>query len=239
MSSKPEMAAESLPNFKVTIIGDSFVGKTSLFSLYHNKRVSQQNFPTLGIDYFIHSQPLLPKATLKLSDASPLPPDPSKRPKTGQTPQGTPPCVKLVVFDTAGQERYRSQSRNWLKLSHCVVVVYSVADRKSFDNVTRWVEEVKNAVDDFEMILIGNKADLEEKREVKAEEGRGLADRFNCEFYETTIFEEKNVPGVTKIEHVFARLAWRLFEKYGGKVKSDAEEGFKLARAEEKQGCMC
>lgn len=95
--------------------------------------------------------------------------------------------VRLQLWDTAGQERFRSLIPSYIRDSSVAVVVYDVTNRQSFLNTTRWIEEVRTERgSDVIIVLVGNKTDLVDKRQVSIEEGDGKAREFNVMFIETS-----------------------------------------------------
>ena len=208
--SKPEANTIS---YKIVLIGDSAVGKTSLINLYNYKEVNRTHIPTLACDYFI----------------------------TNERIEGRP--IKLLVWDTAGQERFRSISTTYVKNARGILIIYSVTDRNSFNNVTRWLDDVVNVIDDFSMILVGNKSDLKEDRKVSFDEGKKLANEFRVPFYETTIFADKKPEHAVEINEIFVELAKRIYnkDKEKGLLNQQKDKGFAVddKAQTEKKGCRC
>ena len=200
-------------SYKIVLIGDSAVGKTSLINLYNYKEVNRTHIPTLACDYFI----------------------------TNERIDGQP--VKLLVWDTAGQERFRSISTTYVKNARGILIIYSVTDRNSFNNVTRWLDDVVNVIDDFSMILVGNKSDLAEERKVSYDEGKKLANEFRVPFYETTIYPDKKPGHAVEINEIFVELARMVFskDKEKGMLHQQKDKGFGVDTKGqgEKRGCRC
>jgi small GTP-binding protein len=102
--------------------------------------------------------------------------------------------IKVKVWDTSGQERYKSLTRNFYNQADGVVVVYDVTDRGSFNKVKGWIESVLENKDDINMVLLGNKIDLESRREVLVNEGEQLAFKNNnIAFFETSAKDNINI----------------------------------------------
>eukprot|EP01125_Pyxidicula_operculata_P008873 TRINITY_DN293_c0_g2_i1.p1 TRINITY_DN293_c0_g2~~TRINITY_DN293_c0_g2_i1.p1 ORF type:complete len:202 (+),score=32.08 TRINITY_DN293_c0_g2_i1:346-951(+) len=148
--------------FKFLVIGDSGVGKSSLLSRYVDDVFTDDVRPNVGVDFKIKTTNI----------------------------NGT--WTKLQIWDTAGQERFREErfravTGNCYRGGHAVVIVYDVTDRESFQNVTRWFQEIgRYACDNVLKILVGNKSDLEDERVVPYEEGHNLAESLSVDFYETS-----------------------------------------------------
>jgi Ras-related protein Rab-1A len=102
--------------------------------------------------------------------------------------------VKLQIWDTAGQERFQSITSNYYHGSHAIAIVYDITSRQSFDNLRRWVVDVDRLGNpQVCKIVIGNKADLEDKRAVRRDEGQALADNLGVPFLETSAKTSYNV----------------------------------------------
>ena len=102
--------------------------------------------------------------------------------------------IKLQIWDTAGQERFRTITSSYYKGAHGIIVTYDITDRDSFAKVSEWMQEVdKHSQENISKILVGNKKDLEDKRQIQQQEGKELADHFNVRFLETSAKESLNV----------------------------------------------
>ena len=145
-------------SFKIIIIGDSGVGKSSL-TLRATKNQFQEYYnATVGFEFF--------SLNLKMEDS----------------------IIKLQMWDTCGQEIYRSLISSFYKNSSLAMIIYSIDNEESFRNLDYWIKEIKNnSSPDIKIILIGNKVDLEDKRVVSKEEADNFA-RVNGidEVYETS-----------------------------------------------------
>ena len=98
------------------------------------------------------------------------------------------------MWDTSGKENFRSITRAYYKNSACALVVYDISSRDSFNNVSTWIEDCRNnSSEKIFMVLIGNKSDLADKRQVSTEEGRELAEKYEMKFYETSAKTGENV----------------------------------------------
>ena len=143
--------------FKLLLIGNSSVGKSSLLVRFVDD-VWEENFvPTIGVDF-----------KLKTLDVN------GKK-------------VKLQIWHTAGQERFKNITASYYRGGNGVLVVYDITDRDSFTNLTSWLIEIeKNANKNVFKLLIGNKNDLESERKVTTEEGKEFADSNGMKFIETS-----------------------------------------------------
>ena len=143
--------------FKLLLIGNSSVGKSSLLVRFVDD-VWEENFvPTIGVDFKLK--------TLEIDGKK----------------------VKLQIWDTAGQERFKNITASYYRGGNGVLVVYDITDRDSFTNLTSWLIEIeKNANKNVFKLLIGNKNDLESERKVTTEEGKEFADSNGMKFIETS-----------------------------------------------------
>ncbi|KAL9937713.1 hypothetical protein V8E36_003258 [Tilletia maclaganii] len=107
--------------------------------------------------------------------------------------------VRLQLWDTAGQERFRSLIPSYIRDSSVAVVVYDITNRASFQNTSKWMDDViSERGNDVIIVLVGNKTDLNEKREVKTDEGEKRAKEFNGMFIETSAKAGHNVKTLFK-----------------------------------------
>ena len=105
--------------------------------------------------------------------------------------------VRIQIWDTAGQEAFRSITRTYYKSSTCAFIVYDITDKKSFENVLTWLNECRDmCYKDILICLIGNKIDLESKRVISYEEGKNFAEENNLLFFETSAKNGNNIKEV-------------------------------------------
>ena len=141
---------------KLAMLGDSKVGKTSICNSYMNIEFSDNYLSTIGREKY----------------------DSKIKMKNGEE-------IKLIIYDTAGQEKYHSICLKALKSAQGVVVVFDLGDRKSFENVKDWLGKIKDNCDKVLIVLFGNKCDIDE-REVKTEEIQKFVKENNLTYYETS-----------------------------------------------------
>merc|ERR550539_139694 len=102
--------------------------------------------------------------------------------------------VKLQIWDTAGQESFRSITRSYYRGAAGALLVYDITRRETFGHLTRWLEEARqNGNRNMTIMLIGNKSDLEHRRQVSTEEGQAFADKHGLMFLETSAKTAENV----------------------------------------------
>ena len=158
------MSAEYDYLFKVLLIGNSGVGKSSLLVRFSDDIFHDTHMPTIGVDFKIRNSEVDGKA------------------------------IKLQIWDTAGRDRFKTITCSYYKGAHGIIVTYDVTDRESFAAVQNWMAEVeKYASHNISRILVGNKCDLESSRAVSTEEGQVLADHYCVRFLETSAKDCKNV----------------------------------------------
>ena len=150
--------------FKVLLLGNSDVGKSSLLLRYVDSVWNDAFVPTIGVDFKVK--------TLNINDKK----------------------IKMQIWDTAGQERFRTVVATYFRGAHGILLLYDVTNKDSFKNLESWLIEIeKNAKEKVLKILIGNKCDLTDDREISTEEGKAFALRNGMEFMETSAKMNTNV----------------------------------------------
>ena len=188
----------------ILILGDTNVGKTSLLLNYTDNYYVGSHVATVGIDYKFK--------TIKVKDMD----------------------VKLQIWDTSGQERFRSLAKNYLKKADGIIFVYDITDKKTFEGVKDWIKEAESQ-GIYKQILVGNKCDLEGKREVTKEMLNKLSTKKKIQTFETSAKTGNNV------SKSFEALAELLVE---GKLKGELMKretikitGIKNNKKSEKKEC--
>lgn len=165
--------------FKYIIIGDSGVGKSCLLLQFTDKRFEPLHDLTIGVEF---------GARMVSIDGK---------------------NVKLQVWDTAGQESFRSITRSYYRGACGALLVYDVTRRETFSHLQTWLEDAKaNSNTAITIMLIGNKCDLENKRQVTKEEGEQFAKAHGLVFMETSAKTAQNV------DDAFLRTAAMIYENY-------------------------
>ena len=140
--------------------------------------------------------------------------------------------IRIQIWDTAGQETYRSITRTYYKSSTCAFIIYDITDRKSFSNISSWLDECKEmCYKDILICLVGNKTDLEEKRAVQRAEGEKFAEDNGLLFFETSAKSGEN------IEEMFNKCTEDIVTKIeSGAIIVDAfTSGIKIGRYPNKE----
>ena len=169
--------------YKVLILGDSSVGKTCFLLKYTDRVFNEVYMSTIGLDYRLK--------TLTL--------------KNGKK-------VKLQIWDTAGQDRFRTITKNYYKGANGIILIYDITSTETYENVENWISQIKEeASPNVVIYLVGNKVDMEDKRKVSTEEGQKIADDNNLPFIETSAKSDININEtfdnlVEKMDSVFSNL---------------------------------
>jgi len=155
--------------FKILLIGDAGVGKSSLLVRFINDVYNEGPDPAVGIDFLAK--------TIELDGKK----------------------IKMQVWDTAGQERFRTITSSYYRGAHGVILMYDVLDKVSFENVKRWVSEIdRYAGEDTPKFLVGTKID-DSNRQVSPAEGQDLADSLSIPWTEVSAKANTNVTGLFEL----------------------------------------
>ena len=148
---------------KFIILGDSNVWKTSLLLKYTDNYFVDSHVATIGIDYKIK--------IVTINGVN----------------------LKLQIWDTSGQERFRSMTYTFLKNANGIIFVYDITNKKTFEGIKEWIKDAENNGASFEKIIIGNKCDLEGKREVSFDVLEKYGNKKKIKFFETSAKTNINV----------------------------------------------
>ena len=194
------------------LLGNSTVGKSTFINEYMNDVFSENYITTIGIDSVVK--------TMKLP--------------TGED-------IKLRFCDIAGKETFRAISFSFIKMADGIFLLYDITERKSFDEINRWIENIRDIKEEnFPVILIGNKCDKEEERNIDKEEGQKLAEENGFPFFETSCKEGNNIEESVKllvfdiIEKIKLKRLKEIQEGENGKAPNVRRKSFKLSKDESK-----
>jgi len=150
--------------FKLLLIGDSGVGKTCVLFRFSEDAFNATFISTIGIDFKIR--------TIELDGKK----------------------IKLQIWDTAGQERFRTITTAYYRGAMGIMLVYDITNEKSFDNIKNWIRNIEeHASADVEKMILGNKCDMNDRRQVSKERGEELAIEYGIKFMETSAKASINV----------------------------------------------
>ena len=141
---------------------------------------------------------------------------------------------KIKIWDTAGQEQYKSLTRNFFHSAEGILLIYDITNLDSFEKVKTWINCIQdNASENIKVVLIGSKCDLEKNRSVSAEDGKELAKQLKFHFYETSSLTNYNIrEAVLDLTNQIINNKIEIAEKIKLKHIHEEEE-------ETKQGCRC
>lgn len=191
--------------FKILIVGDINTGKTAILDQFTNNHFDGAYISTIGIDFNVKIIPINDNTN-----------------------------VKLQVWDTCGQERFRSLTRSYYRDTDAIIIVYDITSRRSFENAKIWIKEVEQYLDsDVLPVLVGNKTDLFANREVQYFEGYKLANEKFLEFFETSAKYDNN------IETMFKFVGTKLYEDGESKGKQGKQNAIPLIDVTRKKKRWC
>lgn len=150
--------------FKYIIVGDSGVGKSCLMMRFIDKRFETSHDLTIGVEFGSYLQQI---------DNN---------------------VIKLQIWDTAGQESFRSITRSYYRGAIVAIIVFDVTSRKSFENIMSWYQDViNNKTHNITAVLVGNKIDKTDKRQISFDEAQKFASDNDMKYYETSAKDDTNV----------------------------------------------
>ncbi|XP_010321395.1 ras-related protein RABA5a [Solanum lycopersicum] len=210
--------------FKIVLIGDSAVGKSNLLARFARDEFYPNSKSTIGVEF----------QTQKINI-------------NGKE-------VKAQIWDTAGQERFRAVTSAYYRGAVGALLVYDISRRLTFDNIDRWLNELQTHSDmNVVIILVGNKSDLKDAREVTTAEGKALAEAKGLFFIETSALDSSNVTSAfqTVVREIYNILSRKVIQSQelqkkdsgrlanGKSVVLQADEGNEDTVADTKKGGCC
>ncbi|KAJ8546559.1 hypothetical protein K7X08_032633 [Anisodus acutangulus] len=176
--------------FKVVLIGDSGVGKSNLLSRFTRNEFSLESKSTIGVEFATRSLTVDTKV------------------------------IKAQIWDTAGQERYRAITSAYYRGAVGALLVYDVTRRSTFENVEKWLKELRDHTDqNIVIMLVGNKSDLRHLVAVTTEDAKSFAEQESLYFMETSALEDTNV------DNAFSEVLTQIYHTVRRKAMENAEDG--------------
>ena len=174
---------------KVVIVGDSGVGKTNIMSKYLKNEFHEDSKATVGVEF-------------------------GSKQFNIQGHQ-----AKAQIWDTAGQERYKAITSSYYKGDKGAFIVYDITRKNTFDSISRWVSDITATADKkITLILIGNKSDLEDQRQVTKEQGEEKAKEFGLAFLETSASSGDN------LEKAFSLMINEVYKKCQEDINAETDD---------------
>ncbi len=167
-----EEAEDDYNLYKILLLGDTSVGKSCLLLRFCDNSFQEAHLTTIGLDFRLK--------TINLKDDR---------------------KVKIQIWDTAGEDRFRSITRNYYKGAKGILLIFDVTDKETFTHVRDWIERIhEESPEGITICLVGNKIDMNESRVISNEEGKKIADEFKIPYFETSA--KSNIG----VEEVFTHL---------------------------------
>ena len=172
--------------YKILLLGDTSVGKTCFLLRYTDKIFEESHISTIGLDYRLKSMTL----------------------KNGKN-------IKLQIWDTSGQERFRAITKNYYKQANGILLMYDITNEKSFSNIQNWINQIKEETSsNIVLFIIGNKIDLEDQRKITYENWNNLAKQYQYPFFEASSKSAININEIfdnmaEKVDEVFSKIVKR------------------------------
>lgn len=197
--------------FKIVLIGDSAVGKSNLLWRFARNEFDQNSKATIGVEFQTQVVDIDGKE------------------------------VKAQIWDTAGQERFRAVTSAYYRGAVGALVVYDISRRTTFDSVKRWLDELTTHCDTtVARMLVGNKCDLENIRDVSVEEGKNLAEEEGLFFMETSALESTNVQTAFEmvIREIFNNISRKVLNSESYKAELSVDRVSLIKNGTDKQSSI-
>jgi len=171
--------------WKIIVLGDPSVGKTTLMIQYTEKKFNELYIPTVGVQVSLKIVPI----------------------KVGKERSKT--KAELAVWDIAGHIKFQNIRKIFYEGSSAVLFLYDITNAKTFEGISYWINDIAWVIGDKYGILIGNKKDLQKARVITEEQGKKLAAEYHLDFMETSAKTGENV------NNVFELITENLLKHYG------------------------
>ena len=177
----------SLSRQKIIFCGDAGVGKTSIIISLMGQKFSEEYEPSIGVDFF--------SKTIRYKER----------------------LIKLQIWDSAGQEKFRSLIPNYIRGSTLIFLIFDITSKTSYDNIPNWIKFITDIDNKGTIILVGNKIDLNEKRVVNKEEAEKFCQEKKYEYFEVSAKEGNNIDNMVYKSisglPVFKKIDGELYDK--------------------------
>lgn len=188
---------------KILVIGDFNVGKTNFILQFADEQFIENAMSTVGFD--------LKSKVIKVGSEN----------------------IKIQVWDTAGQERYQSISKGLFQKVQGIIIVYDITNYSSFENISNWIHSINDKCGTMPVLIVGNKIDKEDEREVGIDEGKEFANDRGLLFCEVSAKTGKN------IKEAFIMLVKKIMKGGQSYIEGMSLNDSKMSYAEEEKGHCC
>ena len=199
-------------SLKILLIGDSEVGKTSVLLKYTENIFPEDHISTIGVEY---KDKFIKKGKYN---------------------------IRLQIWDTAGQERFHSITKNIYRNANGVLFIYDVTNKETFNNIKNWIKDLENFQNDIKSIIVGNKIDLEDKREVNKNDLEELSKKYNIPYLETSAKNNINIEECFDLiinEILKGKEDDTIIKLFSRKTKSDLSISSEKVEENKKKGKCC
>jgi small GTP-binding protein len=195
--------------YKITLLGDSTVGKTSIFRKLFTSKFREGTLSTVGIEV----------KTIKFEDV-----------EVNTNGNNEKKCFEIAIYDTSGQERFRSIPRNYIRGSDAIILIYDITNRQSFENIGIWLKSISdissnNNCNSLLVMLLGNKLDIAEEapetRMIMTEEGENICSEKGIYWggeCSAKTFDE------SQLKEIFAKFIKQVYNKLGEEKKDNEKK---------------
>ena len=180
------VSVEDLIKLKLIVVGNQGTGKSCILNRFVNETFEENYEATIGLDF--------QSKNITIHDQD----------------------VRLIIYDTAGQEKFRSLIPMYIREAQIILFIYDISDEESFNSIPKWIQEVKEVLkEEVVFALIGNKLDLESQRKVSFEDGKKFAEQNNFVCQEVSAKTGKNFENLFDVQ---------IFEAVYNKFRAEFEK---------------
>ena len=191
------VSVEDLIKLKLIVVGNQGTGKSCILNRFVNETFEENYEATIGLDF--------QSKNITIHDQD----------------------VRLIIYDTAGQEKFRSLIPMYIREAQIILFIYDISDEESFNSIPKWIQQVKEVLkEEVVFVLIGNKIDLESQRKVSFEDGKKFAEQNNFVFQEVSAKTGKNFENLFDVqifEAVYNKFRAEFEKRDGGEEQPNFE----------------